>query len=676
MRFDAEALYDLLPLVYRLRDGELDETSRPLHELITLLAGQAVILEDDLSQLYDDEFIETCAAWLVPYIGDLIGLEGVQGPRQHGTTPRAEVANTIGYRRRKGTAAMLEQLARDVTRWPARAVEFFQILATTQYMNHLRPRNRSFVSVRPADRLEFLGTAFERLQGQMDLPHTVDVRRVAGRRGRYNIPNVAIFVWRLKAFSLTRSPAAAAPDGVAEHLLFDPFGRDVGLLRVPETEDEFSTLATPHNVPMAISRRALAANLERDYGPSKSILLETRLLAGREVQPAPRSVGEVVVADLSEWTYEPPTGKVALDPMLGRLAFHAGEAPPDVFVTFHYGFSADLGGGEYDRVRSFSADLTPNERVNNTYVEAGLASPPHETIEEGLGALPTGRGGCVEIQDSGTHAAPATIDATGKRIELRAGDKRRPVVRVAAGGLQINGGEEDEVTLNGLLIADGPVRIAAGGPDPGLGRLRLRHCTIVPSKDPSLIVEADSTEVEIDRCILGSIRVDEDARVRITDSIIDATSETAVAYASHAAGRPGGQLTIEGSTVVGEVTTAALNLASNCIFTSPVTSLRRQEGCARYSYIPAGSRVPRRFECQPASGTDTALVSFTSSAYGDPAYLQLSGLTSHAVRRGADDEGEMGAFHHLFQPQREAYLRARLEEYLRFGLEAGLFLAS
>ena len=33
----------------------------------------------------------------------------------------------------------------------------------------------------------------------------------------------------------------------------------------------------------------------------------------------------------------------------------------------------------------------------------------------------------------------------------------------------------------------------------------------------------------------------------------------------------------------------------------------------------------------------------------------------------------MGAYHLLFQPQREANLRIRLEEYLRFGLEAGVF---
>ena len=33
----------------------------------------------------------------------------------------------------------------------------------------------------------------------------------------------------------------------------------------------------------------------------------------------------------------------------------------------------------------------------------------------------------------------------------------------------------------------------------------------------------------------------------------------------------------------------------------------------------------------------------------------------------------MGAFHFLYQPQRESDLRTRLDEYLRVGLEAGIF---
>ena len=139
------------------------------------------MLEADLAQLYDDQFVETAAPWVLPYLADLIGITGLPSTTSAGLSPRAEVAHTIGYRRRKGTAAMLEQLARDVTGWPARAVEFFQLISATQYMNHVRSENQSILKVRGADRLEDLGTAFERATaaGGADLTHTVDVRRIA-----------------------------------------------------------------------------------------------------------------------------------------------------------------------------------------------------------------------------------------------------------------------------------------------------------------------------------------------------------------------------------------------------------------------------------------------------------------------------------------------------------------
>jgi hypothetical protein len=51
-------------------------------------------------------------------------------------------------------------------------------------------------------------------------------------------------------------------------------------------------------------------------------------------------------------------------------------------------------------------------------------------------------------------------------------------------------------------------------------------------------------------------------------------------------------------------------------------------------------------------------------------------LTAIEIREGADDQAEMGAFHDLFQPQRVSNLRTRIDEYLRFGLEAGILFAS
>jgi len=64
---------------------------------------------------------------------------------------------------------------------------------------------------------------------------------------------------------------------------------------------------------------------------------------------------------------------------------------------------------------------------------------------------------------------------------------------------------------------------------------------------------------------------------------------------------------------------------------------------------------------------------FTSLGYDQPGYGQLRISAPEQIRTGADDEAEMGAFHDLFQPQRESNLRTRLDEYLRFGLEAGVF---
>ena len=59
------------------------------------------------------------------------------------------------------------------------------------------------------------------------------------------------------------------------------------------------------------------------------------------------------------WAHDAATGKIAIDPVLGRISFPANQLrrrPP--LVTFHYGFSAEMGGGEYARASTFDADPT------------------------------------------------------------------------------------------------------------------------------------------------------------------------------------------------------------------------------------------------------------------------------------------------------------------------------
>ncbi|MFI5045302.1 MAG: hypothetical protein ACHQDC_10940, partial [Acidimicrobiales bacterium] len=110
---------------------------------------------------------------------------------------------------------------------------------------------------------------------------------------------------------------------------------------------------------------------------------------------------------------------------------------------------------------------------------------------------------------------------------------------------------------------------------------------------------------------------------------------------------------------------------------APLWAERRQVGCIRFSYVPTPARTPPRFECVPRDGVDPGAVPHhTSLRFGDPAYGQLRHTTHSAIRQGADDESEMGATHELYAPQREANLAIRLDEYLRFGLQAGWFHAT
>src|SRR5262249_24215657 len=65
-----DRLSELLPVIYRQRDLGV---GTPLRQLLGVIAEQVDLVENDIAQLYENWFIETCEDWVVPYIGDLIG---------------------------------------------------------------------------------------------------------------------------------------------------------------------------------------------------------------------------------------------------------------------------------------------------------------------------------------------------------------------------------------------------------------------------------------------------------------------------------------------------------------------------------------------------------------------------------------------------------------------------
>lgn len=670
--YSADRLYRLLPAVYRQRDAELAEQSNrekgPLQELIEIVAEQAGVVERDVLQLYENWFAETCESWVVPYIGDLIGVRGTRGAASR----RAEVANTLGYRRAKGTAAVLEQLARDVTGWPARAVEFFERLETTQHVNHVRLHNLRTPDLRRANELELLNGPFETAN------HTAEVRRIAVERGRYNVPNVGLFLWRLQAYPLDQvMPRPRPADASNRNFFFNVLGMDEPLFNAPEAEASAAHIAEEINVPAPIRRRAFHAALKSYYGQGLSIeVWDPNWKPAPGYDPKkPIPPDDIVACDLTDWNRPRPADKLAVDPVLGRLSFPPGKPtdPAQVRVTYHHGFSDDLGGGMYEREASFT-------RVAEEKSLAVGVSADSETIQEALSKWDGKGSAVIEILDSRTYAENLAVPKIppSARLEIRARNEQRPtLLLLGPEDLVVLGDEKSRFEVNGLLIAGKPLRITGK-----VDHVRIQHTTLAPGRSiPALIVEPGEAKVTIERSILGAVRTHAETRVEARDSIVDAVNAAGQvvvpAYADKDDDKaPGGPLSMSRCTVIGPVITRQLDLAENSLFVHPVTAERRQEGCARFSFFPEGSRTPRRHRCQPDGGPSSLRPRFTSLRYGDPGYCQLTLDTPREIRRGAEDESEMGVFSSLRQPQREDGLRLRFEEYLRVGLEAGIFFAT
>jgi hypothetical protein len=697
--FDGHKLFALLPALYRLRDAQLAQAQQPgpLQSLLLLVGEQLAVIEEDLDQLYDNQFIETCAPWVIPYIGDLIGYRPVKGVAPAVASPRAEVAHTVSFRRRKGTALVLEQLARDATGWGAHAVEFFQLLATTQYMNHVRPHNYYAPDLRHWQPRPYVDSGFDHTA------HKVDVRRIAVGRGRYNIQNIGIFLWSLNAYSVTNAPATEVA-GNPLCYRFSPLGHDMPLFTRPVSQGaDITAPAQPINVPDRLRRAVLCQDIRNIltrrpaayYGAGKSLTIAIN------TQPVPPS--EVQICDLSgadgAWANMPaPAGQhaVAIDPELGRIALRTSASA--VTVSYFYGFNADIGGGEYPRASTFAASP-----------EQAVVRVPGDFHDIGSALQALAGDGVVEITDNRRYAVGAAglaihVKLSG-HIELRARDGCRPTLALD-GEITITGDKDAAFDLNGIMVvgtaapasaSSALLRVLAAVPSGGhnqLSRFGLTHCTLVPGwslmphGEPQFpgqsvfIGEAAGTQYVLSKSILGAIRTPELAALQIGDSFVDAADPTAVAYAALDGAGAGGALTLEGCTVVGKVHAGLLSLASNCIFwaglasgepwKAPLWTERRQQGCVRFSYLPAGAITPRRYGCvTEAHGVPGPL--FWSLRYGGPAYGKLLPQTADAIRRGADDGGEMGGFHFLLAPQRETDLRVRLDEYLPVGMEYGIF---
>jgi hypothetical protein len=214
-------LYDRLPEIYRIKDSE-QQPPYQLKNYLAMIEEALGYVDENIESLYHDNFIDTCADWVVPYIGDLLGTSHLSGSSW---TLRADVADTIVLRRRKGTLSAIERLAYDLTEWSVHCVELRENLLWNQNLNHQRPDlggqppyGSIFASIRSPVRggtmtlrdlplLSLVNTPFD------PFSHIVDLKPQPTDGIGYNLPNLAVFLWRLKDYQvlISKPKSAATP---------------------------------------------------------------------------------------------------------------------------------------------------------------------------------------------------------------------------------------------------------------------------------------------------------------------------------------------------------------------------------------------------------------------------------------------------------------------------------
>lgn len=354
-------LFTRLPEIYRIRDAQ-PLSHDQLRDYLALVEDAFGAIHENIEALYHDLFIEFCDEWAIPYIGDLLGTTALKGETW---TLRADVADTIALRRRKGTLGAIELLTFNLTEWGVHCVELLENMVWNQHLNHQRPddggrppyRDSSpgdlnprmtlqtpirggTVTLRDPALLALLNTPFD------PFAHVADVRPPANGSIRYNLPNLAIFLWRLAAYRIRVSNPvlkSTTSTGLAFPLAAQAVRFSINPVRRPylPTANTFDRepvrLFNTNLVSIDDARRTGIDKLNRSAGvPSISQIDETPgpIPPERLTSEAPAGVPEAYVSvetyDALSWTHQDLIG-LDLSDVGFQLHLPEGTFPNELF---------------------------------------------------------------------------------------------------------------------------------------------------------------------------------------------------------------------------------------------------------------------------------------------------------------------------------------------------------
>src|SRR5206468_1269370 len=105
----------------------------------------------------------------------------------------------------------------------------YRLLGWNRHVIHRRLDRGRTADLRDGDALDLLDGPFDRVA------HTVETRRIASHRdrGRFNLPSIGVFVWRLRSYSVTRTAAHQVDEDSAQAYTFSVLGNDAPLFVRP-----------------------------------------------------------------------------------------------------------------------------------------------------------------------------------------------------------------------------------------------------------------------------------------------------------------------------------------------------------------------------------------------------------------------------------------------------------
>jgi len=417
-------------------------------------------------------------------------------------------------------------------------VELRENLAWAQHLNHQRPDAGGLppygadtitrftvprggtVPIRDPAALALIGTPFD------SFAYTADVKIAVDGAVHMNLPNLAIFLWRLSAYQLSLirplvkgvSNLGAPPPGLARFAVrfdLDPLDRPVRL---------FNTSRPGFRE--AEASGSLARLTEADAAPGP--LLDARLTSGSEAgrpeayiaidffddAPTPPTgfdladtglnlflpQSEQPVFSTTTWRFRGDNlcawetglrrpladGEIAIDGRIGRLLIGVGNAAQRdalvdaagttarVYASFTYGAPGPVGAHPVSR--------TPIDGLSGLTIRHASAMPGGTSLQSQLGGLDTAtQPVLVQIDDSLVHeldlsAIPGTVVDGGFALQLaqsltiRAADGHRPIIvlRMPLAFRPVDASaatiDGPAVRFEGVLIAPAASGYPAGAP--------------------------------------------------------------------------------------------------------------------------------------------------------------------------------------------------------------------